>query len=238
MDILHILKCSEACIMCGWINDALHFILQVGVVCLLLHWPVAVNLCHNTELATEVFGHLSSLNSTSDPDNVLLELDHALLMIDSVPRLNEGCYQLAAIHRHLVNLYEHWMFIHSNLPPCTVGAVGVEGGRESHVRSRRQRGRTPIFLNLDMVEHLRGVGYTWSEVARALLVSRTMVWRKLCEANITLEMYSDISGEVLDNQVSELQLRHPYCGQVLLRSMLEAQGTRAQTSLKGECGEG
>lgn len=74
-------------------------------------------------------------------------------------------------------------------------------------------------------------------MASALLVSRTTVWRKLREANVTLEMYSDISDEVLDNQVSELQLRHFHCGQVLLRSMLEAQGTRVQRHHLRESGE-
>ena len=86
-----------------------------------------------------------------------------------------------------------------------------------------------MFLNLNMVEFLRGVGYTWSQVADALLVSRTTIWRKLVEAGLTCEKYWDISDEELDHAVGQLQQWYPHCRQVLLlRSMLDTQGTRVQ----------
>ena len=81
---------------------------------------------------------------------------------------------------------------------------------------------------MNLVEFLRGVGYTWNEVSKALLVNRTTIWRKLSEVNITLHKYSDISDASLDEKVYQLQLRYPHCGQVLLRSMLQAQGTLVQ----------
>ena len=69
----------------------------------------------------------------------------------------------------------------------------------------------PGFLNVGMVEYLRrSTGYTWDEIARSMLVSRTTIWRKLKEAGITMERYSNISDADLDN---------PHCGQVLLRSL-------------------
>ena len=37
-----------------------------------------------------------------------------------------------------------------------------------------QSGRLPVCLNINMVEFLHNAGYTWSEVAKALLVSRTI----------------------------------------------------------------
>lgn len=120
------------------------------MLCATVAW-LTTNFCHSTELATEVVSRVSSSDSSSDPDTVLSELEHALVMIDSVPTLTQGHCQLAALHCCLVNLYEHWTFIHCSLPPCTFAAVGVEGGKESHVQSRRQRGQPPIFLNLDMV---------------------------------------------------------------------------------------
>ncbi len=89
-------------------------------------------------------------------------------------------------------------------------------------------GRPPVFVNLNIVELLRSVGYTWDEVSRALLVSRSTIWRKLRDAGITLDRYSNISDFTLDERVTELLVRHPHCGQVLLRSMLASQGLHVQ----------
>lgn len=83
---------------------------------------------------------------------------------------------------------------------------------------------TSSFFEYQYGGVLRNAGYTWNEVAQALLVSRTTIWRKLQETGITMDKYSDISDVNLDQLVGQLQIRHPNCGQVLLRSMLQAQG--------------
>ena len=167
---------------------------------------------------------MCSVDSCDDPESVLSELEWTIAMIDS---LSDDGRKPTLLRRRLVSLYKHWTFIQSNLPTCTIAAVGVGGGRYTVVSSH-QRGRPPVFLNLNMVEFLRGVGYTWSQVADALLVSRTTIWRKLGEAGLTCEKYCNISDEELDHAVGQLQQRHPHCGQVLLCSMLDAQGTRVQ----------
>lgn len=123
----------------------------------------------------------------------------------------------------LVSLFKHWTVLQCHLPPCTVLAVGVGSCRSSYAG---QKGRPPVFVNLAMVEYLRGNGYTWDEIARTMLVGRTTIWRKLREAGITLERHSNISDDDLDPLVSQLQMRHPHCGQILLHSMLETQGVR------------
>ena len=79
-------------------------------------------------------------------------------------------------------------------------------------------------MNVALVEYLQCNGYSWDEIARSMLISRTNIWRKLCEAGTTLEKYSSISDDDLDSLVGMLQMHHPHCGQVLLRSMLQAQG--------------
>lgn len=64
-----------------------------------------------------------------------------------------------------------------------------------------------VFIN--MVELLRSVGYTWSDVASDLLISRTTLWIKLREVGVHLEKYTDISDEALDEKIRALQLNHP-----------------------------
>ena len=86
-----------------------------------------------------------------------------------------------------------------------------------------------------MVELLRGVGYTWNEVAGALLISRTTLWRKLKESGVTLEKYATISDDELDQRVRALQLHYPHCGLVLLCSLLRTQGIHVQRYRLRDC---
>ena len=141
--------------------------------------------------------------------------------MDDATEYQQGERTLRDVRRQLVSLYEHWTVLQCHLPPCTALAVGLSA---NHASSTGRKGRPPVFVNVAMVEYLRCNGYTWDEIARSMLVSRTTIWRKLREAGITLEKYSSISDDDLDSQVGMLQMCHPHCGQVLLRSMLQAQG--------------
>ena len=110
-------------------------------------------------------------NQRTDPDSVLSDIEMALSMVDSVLSHGETSPRLTETRRRLVALYNHWIIIQSNLPSCAVPALGIEGSVTFHHTGHR--GRPPVFLNLNMVDFLRGVGYTWNEVSKALLVSRT-----------------------------------------------------------------
>lgn len=61
---------------------------------------------------------------------------------------------------------------------CTVSAVGIRSSCVSLCQASN-RGRPMIAVNLDQVELLCSAGYTWCEVAGALLVSRTTIWRRV-----------------------------------------------------------
>lgn len=182
------------------------------------------NFSTTAEFATQVIDTIF-MRSHSDADTALSEIEIALSMVDGAFQIDRAGVNLREVRRRLVSLYDHWVIIQSSLPPCTVSAVGVETRSEQHTGRKE---RPPVFLNLNMVELLRGIGYTWDEVSKALLVSRTTIWQKLCEAGIKFKKYSDISDSSLDEQVGRLQLQYPHCGQVLLRSMLEAQGIIVQ----------
>ena len=129
---------------------------------------------------------------TGDPDTVLHTIELTLSMVDSATGYAQSERILRDIRTQLVSLFEHWRVLQCHLPPCTVLAVGV-GSRHSSYAG--QKGRPPVFVNVSMVEYLRGNGYTWDEIARSMLVGRTTMWRKLREAgnSNTLDRYSNIS---------------------------------------------
>ena len=78
------------------------------------------------------------------------------------------------------------------------------------------RGRPRVFINIESIELLRSCGYTWNEVARALQVSRSTIWRRLRECGIKITKYTDISDDELDTVISQFQSDHPNCGQQLI----------------------
>ena len=82
--------------------------------------------------------------------------------------------------------------------------------------------------NLDKMELLRGCGYTWSQVADALQVSRTTLWRRIKEANFEIKKYTDICDDELDSVVSQIQKENPSCGQQLINGHLRARGIQVQ----------
>ena len=107
------------------------------------------------------------------------------------------------------------------IPPIAIGSYVLQ-------HSNNSVGRPKIQLNLDNVEFLRGCGYTWSQVAGALQVSRTTLWRRLKEANFEVVKYTDICDDELDSIVSQIQHENPNCGQQLINGHLRARGIQIQ----------
>ena len=84
-------------------------------------------------------------------------------------------------------------------------------------------GRPRININFDFVDLLKEAGFTFQEIAHALQVSRTTLWRRISENNM-LSNFTDISDYQLDELVQELQLRFPNSGQVILMGHLRSRG--------------
>ena len=85
------------------------------------------------------------------------------------------------------------------------------------VVTQGRRGRPSLVVNIEQVELLRSVGYSWSEVSNLLSVSRTTLWRRFHDLNIPTSRYSDISDQELDNIVQSIQESHPNVGLVMLQ---------------------
>ena len=56
------------------------------------------------------------------------------------------------------------------------------------------RGRPNIVI-IDSVELLRSCGYTWNDVASALQVGQSTLWRRLKDVGVEANKYTDISDD-------------------------------------------
>jgi len=106
---------------------------------------------------------------------------------------------------------------------CTVPPVFLS----SYSLYSCQPGRPKIIVNLELVELLRSCGYTWSQVADAMQISRTTLWRCMKDS-CNVQKYTDISDDELDSHLSQMQREHPNCGQQLLLGYLKDRGILVQ----------
>ena len=86
----------------------------------------------------------------------------------------------------------------------------------------------PLLINIDQVECLRDVGYTHEQVAGALGVSRTTLFRHLQEENVSFSSFSDISDSDLDDQVMAIQHNVPNAGLLIIQGHLQSAGVSVQ----------
>ena len=108
---------------------------------------------------------------------------------------------------------------------CTIPPVFIQPFTLHYTGSQ---GRPIVVLNLEMVELLKGCGYTWSEIASLLQVGRTTLRRRLKEGDYDVQKCSDICDDELDSILSQLHRDHPNCGQLLLLGYLREKGVVVQ----------
>lgn len=120
-----------------------------------------------------------------------------------------------------------WISNLSHVSCCTQPAVGITNARVELIHSSGG-GRPKIKISVDQVEVLRSAGYTWDEVASAVLVSRTTIWRRCQEAGIQPSRFTDISDISLDDLVRDFHHRYPHSGQAMLQGYLYGIGVYVQ----------
>ena len=109
---------------------------------------------------------------------------------------------------------------------CTMPAVGVVPFQFQ--ANSGKRGRPRVLINIEQIDLLRSAGFTWQEVADAVQVSRSTLWRRLSELNISFNKYSDVCEDELDDHIRRIQNQYPNCGQVMIRALLQQQGLCVQ----------
>lgn len=142
---------------------------------------------------------------------------------EGVQVLSEGDYitEHNLLCRMRSNLGKHLRLILYGVNDCTVPPVGIYDTVKEYTGLR---GRPKIVVNIESVELLRSCGYTWKEVADALQVSRTTVWRRLKESGVEIAKYTEISDDELDCIVSQFQHDNRNCGQQMIIGHLRSVG--------------
>ena len=175
---------------------------------------------------------------TDEPlDNAAAVADHierTIVVVEEYAQLLESTIyhtELSLLHTMRYNLSQSLRLIVYGVDEHTIPPIALY---PYHTLVSGVRGRPQIVRSVEHVELLRSCGYTWNEVADALQVSRSTIWRRLKEAGIRLQRYSDISDHELDSIVERFQRENPNYSQQLLLGHLKAQGVYVQRRLR-EC---
>ena len=91
----------------------------------------------------------------------------------------------------------------------------------SFLEQTRAKGRPPLDVNREQLQHLRKIGFTWKEITGLLDVSSKTLQRRAREWNIT--KYSSMSDDSLDEAMGDVMAQFPYCGEVMINGCLQSQ---------------
>ena len=151
-------------------------------------------------------------------DNISMRLESLKGIIEEVISTSnvDGHDILLSLQRQVAAEIQLFDDIHQ---PCAISAVYT-----AHVIKTGKLGRPSIHINIHYVELLHGAGYTLTNIACALQISRSTLWRHLQEIGVTLNGYSTISDSELDTIVRYYQETNPNCDQILLSGYLRSRG--------------
>jgi hypothetical protein len=86
-------------------------------------------------------------------------------------------------------------------------------------------GRPRISVDIEDIEFLSQLRFSYTEIARILQISRSTLYRRLENEGISrFSKYSDITDSDLDRELIEIKLDHPNDGERLLIGHLAARG--------------
>ena len=88
-------------------------------------------------------------------------------------------------------------------------------------------GRPPLSVDMYEVEFLRSLGFSWTDVANLLRVSRSTLYRRI---ELSSQGYTSISDVDLDQLVHQLKTDHPKDGEVMIAAHLKSTGVRVPRS--------
>ena len=78
----------------------------------------------------------------------------------------------------------------------------------------RQPGRPAIDVDMNEVEYLRSLRFTWTKIANILGISRSTLYRRLDEEGISQHTtFTSITDAELDQKVAAIKNVHPNDGE-------------------------
>lgn len=159
----------------------------------------------------------------SDLGTVISVTEEAILLVSQNESLSGD---LNLLRRILSSAREYCC--HFQASTCTSSASCNAISPVQFVTSEGRRGRPSLVVNIEQVELFRSVGYSWSEISDLLSVSRTTLWRRFHDLNISTCPYSDINDVELDSVIRSIWESHPSIGMILLQGFLASRGIFVQ----------
>ena len=124
-------------------------------------------------------------------DSIITQLESSVLLVEegiqmlqTSPQYSTETQVLFSMRRNAIQYMREILYGHDD---CTVPPVAIQPFK-TYIRTGNA-GRPQVLVNLEQVELLRGCGYTWVEVADCLNVSRSTIWRRLKEMDVSLETF-------------------------------------------------
>ncbi|KAJ7382968.1 hypothetical protein OS493_031745 [Desmophyllum pertusum] len=94
----------------------------------------------------------------------------------------------------------------------------------------RKQGRPTKGISKDRLQGLLNLKLPVSRIAKAMQVSRPLVYKAIAENNLDGSRYSNVSESELQQAVASVKNNHPNAGEVMLQGHLRAQGIHVQRS--------
>jgi len=138
---------------------------------------------------------------------------------------NKTLDSLSTCFRDILSSMHHRIAINS-LSPTTVASVSLNRSSNVDVRA----GRPSFDIPSEILEELRGLGFTWSKIADMLGVSRWTISRRVSMYGLqSLTEFSSLPDDQLDKLVKDYVLNHGEAiGQTYIAGYIKSLGIRVQ----------
>ena len=188
------------------------------------------------ELLDNITKLLNDIETASfdDMDNIILQQDHVYQIINIINQIRsvlnlttDDIKYLDELIQHLVEIYQaiaklcQSLFV-SDCTNCTSFAFEKQYSLFA--------GRPKFCIPKDLLEELRGLGFTWTNISKMFNISRWTIARRVSEYDLqSLTTFSSISNDDLDQLISEYISRHgTTCGEPIISGYLRSSGYRVQ----------
>ena len=86
----------------------------------------------------------------------------------------------------------------------------------SHSLFNHRIGRPRLTVDIEDIEYLRSVHFSWTKISQILEISRSTLYRRLDEFNLSCDLtFSNISDQELDTIITDIKRDHPNDGERL-----------------------
>ena len=101
-------------------------------------------------------------------------------------------------------------------------------GKRKPRKNRLGSGAPDFNIPKSILENHLEEGFKIKEIASMLSVSESTIYRRMQSYGLSSQDFSDVSYEELDNHITELSKDFPFCGEGMLKFLLQERGIKVQ----------